>query len=175
MNLVVDANVFAAYYRASVLEADIQLCGDPIAIFDRLGGEDTALLDQKGMIAGEWSKRVSGDEEWFDAWLATRLADGGITEIAIDNCKVLLQKLWNDCGLPKQSRDKWYVRTAHTQARRAGETTAIVTEDVDFFEPAAKGDPKKRKKHLRSGKGKVAKVLRKHMVDPRTTRQHPSS
>jgi hypothetical protein len=172
VDLIIDSNVFAAYYRASVLGTQPDIEGDPIALFDSLGGSDFGFLDSDGMIVGEWRKRAEKDAEWFDEWLAGLLVDGYLMEIGIDTCLVLLRKLWGDCGFPKQSRDKWYVRAAHTQSQTSGQIAAIVTEDVDFFEPAAKKDPKKRARHLKSGNGKVAKLLRKHDVDPRTLTQH---
>jgi hypothetical protein len=173
MNIVVDANVFDGYYRQDVLGEKAKCRGNPEALFARLGQEDYALIDDRGMIEGEWSSRAPRDQEWFNHWLAERFAAGDIGVVEIEMCEVLLSKLKNDCGFPKESRDKWYVRTAHTQAGESGQAVAIVTDDVDFFEPSAKAHPKKRERHLRDGRGKVATLLRKHDVDPRTSSQHP--
>ena len=170
MQVVVDANILASYYKETVLGLGTECSHPTNDLFARLGSEDVAFLDEKGMVEGEW--RLKADPDWFDAWLAERMTVGDIVVTSVSTCTQLLRKLRIDHGFPATGRDKWYVCLARTRVEDTGERVAIITEDVDFFEPKAKGNSKTRAKFLAKGKGGVAKALRTHDVDPRTVAQH---
>jgi hypothetical protein len=173
MEIVVDAQVVCWHYQSDVLDLETECSTCPDEVFARLGVDDVAFLDEDGVVEAEWRRKV--DPDWFDIWIAERMTAGGIVVIPVTTCKELVRKLRNDAGFPATGTDKWYVCVARSRVIQTGQKIALVSEDADFFEPKVKNNGKARRKALRSGKGGVAKVLRKHDIDPRTVEQHLNS
>lgn len=170
MEIVVDAHLVGWYYQAHELEKATPCSGSPVELFERLGKKDVGVLDTGGHIEGEW--REHADPDWFEAWLSERFELGDIVEVAVSNCRNLIDELIKQYGFPHDGKDKWYVRAAKSRAEASNQTIAIISEDLHFYEPKAKEGAGDRSAVLRKGKGKVAKVLRKNGIDPRTAAQH---
>lgn len=170
MELVVDAQILGWYFQTCERGRTTPCTGSPIDLFARVGSGDVGVLDTGHHIETEWRKQA--DPDWFDAWLSERFEVGDIVEIKVDNCQELVRELVKKCGFPAKGRDKWYVRTARTRAKNLGQLVAIISEDLDFYEPKAKNSAGNRDRILREGTGGVAKRLRKHGIDPRTAARH---
>jgi len=158
MNLVIDANIFAGYYKESVIGLnDNNLTSSTIPIFNRLGINDKCYFDCDGMICLEWKSLA--EPEWFDVWYADSLRDAKIVEIQAESC-VALKKTLRLKGFPS-SKDIWYIRTCKGVKDR-NSSIFLITEDLDFYDPAKKNCPHKtRIKILKASSGEVAKHLKK--------------
>ena len=171
MHIVIDANVFHGFFLEKVIGGVSSLTGSPLDIFNQIGKEDTAYLDEGGQIQNEWSSLV--DAEWFSVWLARNLADGGIKIIPAELCRNTINAL---CGLgfPRGSRDIWYIRTAKAIVKRynrdfkKGEpVTVLINEDLDFYEPYNKKrvTRERRIEIMQNREGSVARyLLRKERI-----------
>lgn len=154
--LIIDANVFAAFYQEEELGIAPAVLRSPVNIFSRLGEDVQAYLDDGKMIETEWRRKA--DREWFDGWLADALRDDRVREVTVSNHPQLIKRL-SKLGFPRGSRDKWYVRTGKEVADRLGQS-CIVSEDLDFFDPKAKASGSKRRvKILKRRSGDVLKAL----------------
>src|SRR6266851_9676626 len=98
MDIVVDAQILGWYYKADVLGLETPCTGDAAILFSGLGDNDFAFLDEGGIVEGEWREQAAS--EWFDIWLADRMAAGDIAEIAVDTCQALIRSLRTKCGFP---------------------------------------------------------------------------
>lgn len=158
--IVIDANIIAEVYRESSGQS-LSCTAPPSSVIDDLqtSGREI-LLDIDGHILHEWQSCVN--YEWFENWYLTFATQSNVASIAVDPCQVLLKELQSKHGFPK-SADKWLVRTAATGARIA-QSCDLLSEDMDFREPKAKGG-KDRQAHL-SGqkKGGVYKALEQQGV-----------
>ena len=172
MDVVIDANVLAAFYKASVHEETDECSDQVLELFDRLGNQDLAFVDSGQMIETEW--RAQADPDWFDAWFVERITEGAVSSIDVDSCGDLVKKLETKCGFPKGSRDRWYVRTARTRVITADGEVALVSKDVDLFHPKAKGNSGARRKALRHCSGCVVKELGRCSIHVRTPSRHVS-
>ena len=153
--LVIDANVVKGHFQEAYLGIPHGLSASTLPLFGCLGHSCRANMDHKGIIAHEWRQTVS--PEWFDAWYATLLIEDKVRVVTAVPCQVLLKRL-RVAGFP-QSRDAWYVRTAAAVAARGGKAV-IVSEDLHFFNPAAKGCGSAERGHvLRQGVGPVRSLL----------------
>jgi len=158
MEIVIDAEIICGYFKETVLETTSPLSGKSGFIFERIGSEDLAFLDEEGQIEYEWRSVV--DLEWFDPWYARLLSDGGAILIPTEPCHTLHKQL-EQLGFPRGSRDIWYIRTAMAVVKRYGQAI-ILTEDMDFYDPTQKQSAAKhRHRILHSGNGKVARHLRR--------------
>jgi hypothetical protein len=156
MELVIDAQVVCSYFKETVLELDTWLTERAERIFERVGDEDQAFLDDRGMIEYEW--REIEDREWFDVWYARLLQTGGAVQVPVQTCNALIRQL-NGRGFPKGSRDIWYVRTAKAVVDEF-DRAIILTEDLDFYDPTQKrATANRRKRVLLSGDGTIARYL----------------
>ena len=77
-------------------------------------------------------------------WVARKLIDGGIQKIKAINCYRLEQNL-STYNFPRDSRDKWYIRTAKTIIEHYRNdfdcnhlSSFLITEDLDFYFPYKK-------------------------------------
>lgn len=170
MELVVDAHILGWYYQTFELQLTTPCSDSPVGLFARLGKKDIGVLDIDGHIETEWRKQA--DSDWFDAWLSERFEVGDIVEAKVESCRELIDELVKKYGFPMKGKDKWYVRTAGTRASELKGLVAIISEDLDFYEPKAKNSAGNRDKILRQGSGTVAKRLRKSRVDPRSVARH---
>ncbi len=163
MDLVIDAPLVKCFYQESERQSGQTECRCAAApLFQRLGAGDIAVLDSKGQLEREWKSLV--DQDWFKSWLSQCYQVGSIVEIDVDNEADLLRALASQCGFPHRSGDKWLVRVAVTRAKATGECVALVSEDVDFFDPKVKNDARARKNRLDRCSGPVARALKKSGV-----------
>jgi hypothetical protein len=166
LNLVIDAQIVGGFYKESVLDCEHDCTASPSALFSRLGDLDLGFLDDGNQIEAEW-RRVA-EIEWFDSWLADRFVAGAVCYVKTAVYPHLIKHLCSSCGFPAKGRDSWYVRTAKTVVDSHNAEVALITEDLDFFNPKAKGGAGNRKSVLTSGKGPVEKALKKEGVLVRT-------
>ena len=103
MNIVIDANIFAGYFKCYVLGIDSDLTEDPSKIFEHLGSELFNHMDEGKQIESEWSSVV--EREWFDAWFPEMIIEGKIRFIDVSTHHQTIRKL-KAIGLPC-SRDVW--------------------------------------------------------------------
>lgn len=158
MNLIIDANVIAGYYRESVLGDDAGLSAQTENVFDGIGTEHRVFLDDQQQVETEWRNVV--DREWFEAWYGDLLASGAGTLLPVGTCNVLRGRL-EAFGFPRGSKDFWYIRTAIAVVQVYG-NAVILTEDMDFYEPSKKSlSDRPREIILLASAGKVAKHLQK--------------
>lgn len=166
MNIVIDANVFKAYYEESVLELPAPRPGrtdSPSSIFARLGADTFSYVDVGQQMESEWRNLCRGGEEWFDGWLSSVYASGGVTPMDINKTKVPENK-YREVGFPFKGRDIWYIRVAVSLSSACSTNDAyLISEDIDFFDPKRKKDAS-REKYIRNGEGAVAKQLKKDGV-----------
>lgn len=160
---VIDANVFAAFYRVSIGMSLDDMTADPSPFFSFDGGFGRIVLDDGKMIEQEWKNTV--DREWCDAWLGDALIAG---HIVLDKARsdVALVKLLNSHGFPVNgSRDIWYLRLMDSLV---GKQSGLITEDLDFFQPDKKAlNGNARRAFLTEGKGRLRKDLGKRGIDVR--------
>lgn len=177
MNIVIDANVVAGYYKESVLGINVgpdnDLTDTTIPLFARLGDLDVCYLDDGKIIESEWRGPV--DREWFDAWFAELLISGKAQLIPAPVCLVLERRLFTS-GFPRRrSRDMWYVRVC-IGLLTVGHAVNIplITEDIDFYDPSRKrGDSRTRRALLQTGSGPINRLLRREGVLVRAICNYP--
>lgn len=166
MNLVIDANVFRAFYEEEVLGYPPPRPGrtaSPASIFASLSKGAFTYIDSGQQIEHEWRNVCKGGEEWFDGWLAEAFATGGVTPLEINNKRIVEQQ-YRKIGFPFKGRDIWYVRVSVSLSSACSTNNAyLVSEDIDFFDPALKKDAH-REKCIQNGTGPVAKQLKKDGV-----------
>ena len=156
MNLIIDANVVSAYSKETNGHGH-DLTGSVSSVFQKLDENCRIYIDDQGQIEGEWRRKVS--EEWFETWLGDLFIDDVVVEITAPACRVLRRAL-KARGFP-QTVDVWYVRVGVGVVELHGKVL-LVTEDMDFFEPAQKRlHGRARTKFLKRGKGKVCSYLRR--------------
>lgn len=169
MDVVIDAEVVGWYCQTELRTGAPPCTCDPGVVFDRLGQQDIAWVDDQEMIESEW--RSASDPDWFDAWYAERLSAGDVSFVTPSSCRDVLRDLETRCGFPR-TRDRWYVRVAKTRAQLAGQSVGLIAEDLDFFEPKAKQGRGNRSKILDHCSGCVVKRLKRHKIDVRTIARH---
>ncbi|MGA8849378.1 MAG: hypothetical protein WB564_06110 [Dehalococcoidia bacterium] len=125
--IVVDANVIPDFYR--------ELCVNNGCVYRTV----IWLSEKCGIVASdkvliEWENVCSA--QVFIEWLADQLKAGGVRRI---QCKKIdrriVKRMRVDCGFPCKDRDLEYIQCAHATASER----YIVTEDIDFYDPRAKG------------------------------------
>ena len=172
MNVVIDAQLIAAFYKDSVLGAPHECTGSPTDLFERLGVVDIAYVDDGGHIEAEW--RRMGDPEWFDAWFGGCLINDDVRTVVAPTLPALVKALRVECGFPTAGGDVWYIRTAVAASSLIDAIVALVTEDTDFFDPTAKGSTRRRERAMRGCTGPVARRLKGCGVEVRTVAKHLS-
>jgi hypothetical protein len=164
MNVVIDAQMFAAFFQEEVLAIPVeqtQRTASVQPIFTRLGYEDCCHFDDGALIEHEWKQLV--EVEWFVKWFSEQLRTGGILQIPVDTCQPLRRKL-KQLGFPNSSKDFVYVRTAKKVVDDQG-ACLLATEDIDFYDPSKKKTASKhRDRLLKERGGPVAKQLRKEKI-----------
>lgn len=165
MRCVVDANVFAGYFRVAI-GADLgDMTADPGALFDADPEMCRFVFDQGGQIQHEWENVA--DSEFCRAWLGDALISGKAT-LVIAASDASLTTLLKGHGFPLGGRDIWYLRTLASAPKEDG-VKGLASEDMDFFQPNKKcsisaGD---RLEFLLGGKGALRKDLLKKGLDVR--------
>lgn len=155
MDVVVDANVVADYYREDVLGHESSLTSSSRPLFDALGAAHRMYLDGGGQIEHEYRNHT--DELWLDGWLGTALINGGASQVETRPSRALEKRL-HERGFPR-SRDVHYVRTAVAVTVESGGCD-LVSEDVHFFDPKAKTQGAERRRQiLLMGDGPISQLL----------------
>jgi hypothetical protein len=161
MRLVVDAQLIAGYFREAERGEAPAYTGPVTDLIQRLGRQDRAFLDETGRIEQEYRDVV--DPEWFEAWLGDRLANGDFVIVAAQACPELIRLLITKFGFPRKGGDRHYVALARAIVEAKQEPVALLSEDLDFYDPKAKqGSSKRRAKLLNTCGGPVARYLTKH-------------
>jgi hypothetical protein len=162
--LVIDANVFRAYALEEVSEIKTpERTDSALSLFERLGNNAVAFLDEGGQIQNEWSVLANFAAEWFEEWLADGFSSGRFYEVTASTDAQLVKR-YRALGFPN-SKDIWYIRTAHGLCRLCNRNRPIlVAEDIDFYDPKQKQAVNKNAIFL-SGKGPVSKQLSNDGID----------
>ena len=158
MHVIIDANVVVGYFKETVKGAIHDLTGSPTSLFESLGSFIVCYVDDGCHIKTEW--RLPVEPEWFDAWYGNLLINDSIRITETDNCRDLKAQL-ADLGFPTTTTDFWYCRVGVAVSKKNGKAI-LITEDIDFYEPSAKGcGGRRRKQLLYNSNGQVAKHLRR--------------
>jgi hypothetical protein len=170
--VVIDAQLLAGLYRETIVGEAPAYSAATTDLFARLGSEDLGYMDRDGVIESEYRALV--DPDWFDAWLGDRLQAGDFVISAGRRCPALLKILVVQHGFPRRSKDCRYIELCCGVVEATGEWTALISEDLDFYEPKAKAaNSSYRQRVLASGRGPVARHLKKHeMIAVRTVAAH---
>jgi len=160
MYFVIDANIVKGYYEETVKELTTNLTHSTIGIFQALGNECYAYLDEGGQVKAEWSSGI--DPEWFQEWYSELLLEGCIYEIVVNNCPELRKRL-RQKGFPDSTRDKWYIKTCSAVTDNK-KIVHLISEDLDFYDPTKKNTLHgvARLNFLRKEDGPVPKILKKY-------------
>lgn len=158
MNLVIDANVFAAFYQRHIIGIDaLSLTACPIPIFEKLGKDEYCYFDENGFIKDEWSKLA--EPEWFNTWYTDNLIAGNFLPVPVSNINAIRQKL-QTLGFPT-GVDIWYIKTSKSVYDEFG-NVFLISEDLDFYAPKKKSTKhKERMEILANSSGNVSKYLNK--------------
>lgn len=160
MRVVIDAQIVAGYYRETVNGEEPAYSGPAADLVALLGTRDIGFVDEAGVLEGEYRGLV--DPDWFDAWYGERLQAGDLDIVAAPRCPALIKTLTVDFGFPKRSKDCRYVELGRAVVSASEEPAALVSEDLDFYDPKAKrGDAKYRRRLIESQSGPVARYLKR--------------
>ena len=160
MLFVIDANIFAGFFRVCSGVPGEPLTGDPCGLFDLENTAATIAFDAGNHVESEWTRVVPA--EWATAWIGDALIKGKIRHFhaVVDPSLVALLRRF---GFPlRGSGDLWYLRLADSSSVK-GEGCLVVTEDLDFFDPRQKGTitGAARLKFLREHRGPLRRALEK--------------
>jgi hypothetical protein len=164
--VVIDANVFRAFaYEVVAGRTDAERTASPLPLFESLGSQCVAFLDEGGQVQSEWATLANFAAEWFGTWLAEAFAEGKMYEVEASTDPQLPRR-YRNLGFPT-TKDIWYIKTAHglvTLCRRS--RPLLVAEDVDFYDPSKKQAANKAD-IFRAGRGPVCKQLKADGIDLR--------
>jgi hypothetical protein len=158
--VVVDANVVKGLMQAQQSSSH-DCSGDPEEAFVLLtdGGAEV-WLDRGGQMLSEW--QACTQREWFGLWYSEFVQSTNVRHATVQPHDRLLRELRTTFGFPK-SRDVWVLRTALTAA--ADGDTELLTDDMDYFDPKKKSQPKERQRHLKGAQvGAVRRRLKSERV-----------
>ena len=158
MGAVIDAHIVKGVYEEHIGAAG-SLTGSASEVLAEITAHGLAVwLDDGEQMENEWRHVVP--DEWFDGWFADLASEANVSAIRRRNCEVLIRKLGSDFGFPR-SRDRILLSVAVAGVAHEG-AAMLLTEDVDFYDPKMKGQPKVRSALL-TGKraGPVRSFLRK--------------
>ena len=154
---MVDANIIHGV-SLEAKDAEHLLSASPSAVLDVLVTSGVPVCaDEAGVIEGEW--RDCCDPDWIDNWFLTFVSLANFQVLPTSPQPFLLKRLQLDCGFPK-SRDRVLVITSIAASTHFGRCM-LLTEDMDFYEPADKvTPPARRAKYMRGElKGRVKRHL----------------
>lgn len=158
-SIIIDANVFAGYYRHVIGKACDPLTDCPSVLFGKLGVDYFGFLDDGFLIQSEWQKQA--DHEWFDAWLSAQLTSGALQYVS-QKRDAGVEKQLEKRGFPKAGDIK-YIWTALGIAQISGDCI-LASEDLDFYDPKKKsGSSKTRASIIRNHRGAVRSYLKKEL------------
>jgi hypothetical protein len=154
--IILDANVFKVIYEDLVNSRK----GDGLNLLGHVLNKDVIVVDDRDLILTQWRDCCCGvEDEYFSQWVTRALIEDKLQRGHISNDPATKKHLKNELGLPKD--DLIYLVLAIGVS-----AFLIVSEDIHFYEPAAKkkGGEHKRKIILERS-GCVCKYMeRKHNV-----------
>jgi hypothetical protein len=152
--LVVDANVMQAFTRSMICQSESVHRQLVLGAASSVG----FVVDVGDKMLQEW-KNTCG-RTYFEEWLFQQIKLGIVRYIDPNLDQAHIKRLRQDCGFPTHSgKDLTYIKVAYTAAPHV-----IVTEDMDFHEPAAKGRNSQQKRQIVEAKsGSVCKYLLKRL------------
>jgi hypothetical protein len=159
MSAVMDANIVNGI-SAESCGSSHQLSDSPCAVEALVVSSGIPVcMDEGGRIEAEW--RRCCDPDWIDNWYVTFSSNANVISISVPLQRMLLRKLQQDCGFPR-SADGIVVRTSVAAAELFGDCM-LVTEDLDFYEPAEKQSGNVRRSRYMRGQreGSVKSHLQK--------------
>jgi hypothetical protein len=169
MEIVIDANVIAEYYRRKACpDMNSGYTADPKPIFDNLHQQGDQVVFDGGHIDQEW-RSVIGDAHLRNLQKALHQRGGvRVVPLAAGTCEGMIQALWR-IGFPRGDGEcrgecVWYLRAAKSSSNLDG-WGYIVTEDVDFYDPEEKAcgyRHRQRTEILTSRRGPVVEYLYDH-------------
>jgi hypothetical protein len=135
------------------------LSGTPSVLFRLVVSSGVPVcMDDGGRIEVEW--RQCCDADWLENWFLAFVSTANVRSIWTPPCARLIKRLRVECGFPT-SRDRVLIVTSVAGVGLFGDCT-LVTEDLDFYEPADKAcGSRRRGEHLRGTRtGAVKRLLR---------------
>ncbi len=144
MGCVLDANIVKGVFEEDV-HGTHDLTDSPGSVLRRIiASGERICIDDGGLMQAEWANCV--EREWFENWFLTLASESNLTAISPIDCRHILKRLRIDYGFP-QTRDRAVLTVALTDAATQGRSR-LLTEDLDFFDPKAKGQAKTRQRLL---------------------------
>jgi len=153
-DIIIDANVVFNLFKESVQElpfTDIGATDSPTDLFKKITYQrDFIFFDgdcfETSQIYNEWKNKIPKlGEEWFSIWSSQFIHEKRFRciKVTCSNSNGLLNDLYRN-GFPRDSIDKWYVRTAKDISLVKMDLpnpilVTIITDDLDFFDPNQKG------------------------------------
>jgi hypothetical protein len=157
MKVVIDANVFQAYFQMNLHGTLPPVTGDPSNLFERiLLGAVRITFDDADHIKTEWESVV--EREWFSRWFRQLFIDGDVHLVTIVPCTFIshLQKF----GFPR-GKDIRYLQVSMASTS-AEDPVYLVTEDMDFFDPPHKASGLATRDRIKkNGSTSITNFLRK--------------
>jgi hypothetical protein len=166
VNLLIDANVFRAIYEEDIGLASPrpERTGSATPVLDQTARPSKFFIDDGHQIESEWRKQCRNDSEWFEAWVAEQFRVGNIWEVTVEDSHRTKAKKAIAFGFPANSIDIWYIRVAYVSKDvRPNMPIHLVSEDIDFYDPAMKKSKNKINK-IQNGSGPVAKHLKRENI-----------
>jgi hypothetical protein len=149
--VTVDANVMHAFTKSMIAKSDT----DAHSVVELIRKHHGFVIDSGDLISRQWIETCG---RVFEQWFVTQLQAGRITMVNPKLDAGHKKCLRKDCGMPMR-REVIYVSVAAATGVRY-----IVTEDIDFWEPAAKLRDEKAKARIRARReGLVCRYLSKHL------------
>jgi hypothetical protein len=151
--VAVDAVIISHYIKEYVQET-----GPLLELVDRMLARFGMVVDDKSKIISEWGQHSL--KPVFTEWVTDKLKNGYVRKVHACLPPDAVKKIHTHYGLPTQrSRDIEYIRCANVTTTRY-----ILSEDIDFFDPKAKGGSATRKRKARDERcGALCNFLRKKL------------
>lgn len=148
--VVIDASSFKSFYE--------ELIGDIYSnarrLVDRVFENDFIGVDSGERILTEWIKCCCGDQdEFLRSWFRARAEEDKIRILDYNSSSQIKSSLKN-FGVPRKDCTYMYFAASNS-------AFLLVSEDIDFFEPAAKTHNEQRKARIKSKRsGCVCKYMK---------------
>lgn len=152
MPYFLDANCFKRYVDALLTEANDVYYNTVTSAL----AMSHISTDDGGIFVQEWKQTTGGAYNPFvDDLISTWLAEGKIKLLAYVKAPQVKNKL-KQMGVPK-------LDARIIEFSVGSDITVIISEDIDLYEPSAKGcPPMKRAKLICGGKGSISQYVRKN-------------
>lgn len=149
--VTVDANVMNAFTKSMITQSST----DAYSVVEQIRQGHGFVIDSGDLIKTQWIETCG---KVFGEWFVTQVQAGRIRMVEPKLDSGHRKHLRKDCGMPMR-REVIYISVA-----AATDIRYIVTEDIDFWEPAAKQRDEKAKARIRARReGLVCRYLSKHL------------